>query len=70
VVVPPDLTIAAAAAPRSTLDFLLIGVGLCLPVIFTYNGYAYWIFRGKSGPGGRPVGLSTTAAAVRPGMTP
>jgi cytochrome d ubiquinol oxidase subunit II len=70
VVVPPDLTIDAAAAPRNTLDFLLIGVGLCLPVIFTYNGYAYWVFRGKSGPGGRPVGLSTTAAAVRPGMTP
>lgn len=70
VVVPPDLTVHAAASPHGSQLFLLIGVGGCMPVVLTYNIYAWWVFRGKfaqqaahtdaAGPSG------TTAAAERP----
>jgi cytochrome bd-type quinol oxidase subunit 2 len=26
----------------------MIGVGACIPIILTYQAYAYWVFRGKS----------------------
>jgi len=26
---------------------MLVGVGVLLPVILGYTGYAYWLFRGK-----------------------
>jgi cytochrome d ubiquinol oxidase subunit II len=70
VVVPPDLTVHAAASPHGSQLFLLIGVGGCMPVVLTYNIYAWWVFRGKfaqppahteaAGPSG------TTAAAEHP----
>lgn len=46
-IVPPDLTIATAQAPSQTLDFLLIGVGLNIPLVLFYNWYAHREFRGK-----------------------
>jgi cytochrome d ubiquinol oxidase subunit II len=46
-IVPPDITVHEAASPRSSLLFLLIGVGLFIPVVLTYQTFAYWIFRGK-----------------------
>jgi cytochrome d ubiquinol oxidase subunit II len=46
-VVPPLITVHAAASPTGSLTFLLIGVGLSMPMIFAYNAYAYWAFRGK-----------------------
>ena len=46
-VVPPAITLQEAAAPQSSVNFLLVGVGLCIPVILIYNAYAYWVFRGK-----------------------
>ncbi|WP_406468623.1 cytochrome d ubiquinol oxidase subunit II [Streptomyces sp. NBC_01594] len=70
VVVPPDLTVHAAASPHGSQLFLLIGVGGCMPVVLAYNIYAWWVFRGKfaqtpahtdaAGPS------DTTAAAERP----
>ncbi|MFG3025440.1 cytochrome d ubiquinol oxidase subunit II [Streptomyces sp. NPDC048254] len=47
VVVPPDLTVHAAASPHGSQLFLVIGVGGCMPVVLTYNIYAWWVFRGK-----------------------
>ncbi len=32
--------------------FMLVGVGIMVPVILAYTGYAYWVFRGKVGPEG------------------
>jgi cytochrome d ubiquinol oxidase subunit II len=49
-IVPPNLTIHAAAAPRSSLMFLLILVALTLPMVLAYTFYAYWVFRGKVRP--------------------
>jgi cytochrome d ubiquinol oxidase subunit II len=45
--IPPDITVHAAASPHTTLLFLMIGVGACIPIILTYQAYAYWVFRGK-----------------------
>lgn len=46
-IVPPALTIAEAAAPDSSLGFLLVGTAVLVPVILIYTAYAYWVFRGK-----------------------
>jgi cytochrome bd ubiquinol oxidase subunit II len=45
--VPPHLTIWDVAAPDSSLKFALAGTVVLIPVILTYTGYAYWVFRGK-----------------------
>ncbi len=50
-IVPPTLTIAQAAAPDSSLAFLLVGAAVLIPMILAYTGYAYWVFRGKVRPG-------------------
>ena len=47
--VPPSITIWDAAAPPSSQIFMLVGVGIMLPIILAYTGYAYWVFRGKVG---------------------
>ena len=46
--VPPALTLAAAASPTLTLTIMLILIGVLLPVMLIYNGYQYWVFRGKT----------------------
>ena len=45
--VPPNITVHNAASPHSSLLFLIIGVGLVIPVILTYQAFGYWVFRGK-----------------------
>jgi cytochrome d ubiquinol oxidase subunit II len=49
-IVPGALTIAEAAAPQSSLQFLLVGALALIPLILIYTGYAYWVFRGKIDP--------------------
>ncbi len=48
-VVPPSLTIWDAAAPERSQIFMLVGVGITMPLILAYTGWAYWVFRGKTG---------------------
>ncbi|WP_420992135.1 cytochrome d ubiquinol oxidase subunit II [Cupriavidus sp. 30B13] len=45
--VPGKLSIVAAASDSQTLIFMLIGIGLLLPVMVGYNLYQYHVFRGK-----------------------
>jgi cytochrome d ubiquinol oxidase subunit II len=45
--VPPDITVHAAASPHSSLLFLTVGVGVVIPIILAYQAYGYWVFRGK-----------------------
>jgi cytochrome d ubiquinol oxidase subunit II len=45
--VPPDITVHAAASPHSALLFMTIGVGVFIPIILTYQAYAFWVFHGK-----------------------
>jgi cytochrome d ubiquinol oxidase subunit II len=51
-IVPRSVTIAAAAAPDSSLSFLLAGAMFLIPIILAYTGYAYYVFRGKVGTAG------------------
>jgi cytochrome d ubiquinol oxidase subunit II len=46
-VAPPSITLWDAAAAPQSQAFLLIGTLVLLPVIFTYIGWSYWVFRGK-----------------------
>lgn len=48
--VPPNLTIAEAAAPDESLRFILVGAVVLVPIILAYTAYAYWVFRGKIDP--------------------
>ena len=50
-IVPTSVTIWQAAAPDASLAFLLVGAAILIPIILAYTGYAYWVFRGKVGPG-------------------
>jgi cytochrome d ubiquinol oxidase subunit II len=50
--VPGAVTIHEAAAPHSSLVFMLVGFVLLIPIILTYTGYSYWVFRGKTGDEG------------------
>jgi cytochrome bd ubiquinol oxidase subunit II len=44
-ILPPDLTIARAASPSSSLDFLLAGFGPFIPLVIAYNAYAFLVLR-------------------------
>lgn len=44
---PPDVTITDAAASPRTQVFMLTGIGMLLPIMLIYNGYQYFVFRGK-----------------------
>jgi cytochrome d ubiquinol oxidase subunit II len=46
-VVPYQLTLEQAAASNATMELLLIGLGVMLPIILTYSAFSYWVFRGK-----------------------
>ena len=46
-IVPPSLTICSAAAPDSSLEFLLVGAVVLVPLILAYTAWSYWVFRGK-----------------------
>ena len=46
-IVPPSVTIWAAAAPDKSLAFLLAGSVVLIPAILAYTAYSYWVFRGK-----------------------
>ncbi|MGE0768359.1 MAG: cytochrome d ubiquinol oxidase subunit II [Hyphomicrobiaceae bacterium] len=51
-IVPPGVSIWAAAAPDVSLSFLLVGAIVLVPIILAYTAYAYWVFRGKVDPDG------------------
>lgn len=47
-IVPYQITFEQAAASTKSLSFLLVGVGITLPMILAYTAYAYHVFRGKA----------------------
>ncbi|WP_424932890.1 cytochrome d ubiquinol oxidase subunit II [Amaricoccus macauensis] len=49
-IIPPNLTIWEAAAPDSSLKFVLAGTVVLIPLILAYTAWAYWVFRGKVDP--------------------
>ncbi|MDP3560516.1 MAG: cytochrome d ubiquinol oxidase subunit II [Legionellaceae bacterium] len=46
--IPHQVTLWEAAAPNTTLKFILIGVVIMLPILLGYTAYAYYLFRGKT----------------------
>ena len=49
-IIPTSVTIWDAAAPESSLKFLLAGAVVLVPLILAYTAYSYWVFRGKIDP--------------------
>jgi cytochrome d ubiquinol oxidase subunit II len=49
-VIPTEVTIFDAAAPRSSQMFMFVGAVILVPIILAYTGYAYWVFRAKLDP--------------------
>jgi len=45
--VPGRLSLSQAASSQSTLVFMIVGVGLMMPIMMGYNFYQYFVFRGK-----------------------
>lgn len=46
-IVPFQVTIFDAAAPRSTLSFSIVGAFIFVPLVLAYTAYIYYVFRGK-----------------------
>jgi cytochrome d ubiquinol oxidase subunit II len=49
-IVPTEVTIWEAAAPRKSQVFMIVGAAVLIPIILAYTAYAYWVFRGKIDP--------------------
>ncbi len=49
-IVPTEITIYEAAAPRASQLFMIVGASVLIPIILIYTGLAYWVFRGKVDP--------------------
>lgn len=47
-IVPYEMDLWQAAATSTSQSIVLIGVVAFLPVVLTYTGYVYYVFRGKS----------------------
>ena len=45
--VPGRLSLAEAASSQSTLVFMMVGIGILMPIMMGYNFYQYFVFRGK-----------------------
>jgi cytochrome d ubiquinol oxidase subunit II len=50
--IPNAVTVTEAAADNMTLVFMLLGIGLLIPVMLAYNAYQYMVFRGKTASSG------------------
>jgi cytochrome bd ubiquinol oxidase subunit II len=68
-IVPPSVTLYSSAASRETIDFLVIAIGVLLPLTIAYHVYANWVFRGRQPldddavPRGRPAPPSSLPGA-------
>ena len=51
-IIPGKISIYDAATPANSQSFMLVGVGVMLPIIIGYTAYSCWVFRGKVGHDG------------------
>jgi cytochrome d ubiquinol oxidase subunit II len=47
VLVPPGLTVMSSASPSGTMIFLMVGIGLNIPLIIFYHWFSHRAFSGK-----------------------
>jgi cytochrome d ubiquinol oxidase subunit II len=45
--VPRSVTVLESEADSLTLVFMMLGIGMLIPVMIAYNAYQYAVFRGK-----------------------
>jgi len=45
--VPPSIDLWQAAAATASLEIMLYGVAIMLPLVLVYTSFVYWTFRGK-----------------------
>jgi cytochrome d ubiquinol oxidase subunit II len=46
-IIPPSVSFRDASAPAQSQGFALVGALMIIPIILTYTGWAYYVFRGK-----------------------
>lgn len=46
-IIPPSISIWAAAAPPQSQGFALVGALFIIPFILMYTAWSYYVFRGK-----------------------
>jgi cytochrome bd ubiquinol oxidase subunit II len=46
-IIPPNISIYAAASPPQSQTFALIGALIIIPIILIYTAWGYYVFRGK-----------------------
>lgn len=46
-IIPPNISLWQAAAPDSSLNFMLVGALMIIPLILVYTFWSYYVFRGK-----------------------
>lgn len=46
-IIPPNISLWAAASPPQSQGFALVGALLIIPIILVYTAWAYYVFRGK-----------------------
>ncbi len=46
-IIPPSISIWAAAAPPESMGFTLVGTLFIIPFILVYTAWSYYVFRGK-----------------------
>jgi cytochrome d ubiquinol oxidase subunit II len=46
-IIPPDISIYAAASPPQSQSFALVGALIIIPLIIAYTAWGYYVFRGK-----------------------
>jgi len=63
VLIPPRLTVDQAVGPHNTLSFLIIGIGLNMPLVLFYNLFARHAFRGKLDAGQPPADRNSLIGA-------
>jgi len=50
-IIPPGVSIWAAASPPESMGFALVGALFIIPFILAYTAWSYYVFRGKVKPG-------------------
>jgi cytochrome d ubiquinol oxidase subunit II len=55
VFMPPDLTVDGSVGPHNTMVFVLVGIGLNMPLVLAYNVFAHRAFAGKLDTGSPPA---------------
>lgn len=69
VLAPPALTVDSAVGPHNTMVFVLVGIGLNMPLVLGYSVFAHRAFGGKLDTDRPPTESPVSEAPVAPGAS-